>query len=139
MTKTIVSLKDAPTQDVVRALTAGLENCGIRFPMMIDLRDLSENGIELNQLEMIRMVENIRDSVKYGALRGHINTGYANISYGDEKYFTYERLDTGIASNQLSMKIRDFYSFKFFVSENNWIDLYFYKQDGSYVTMVFVP
>lgn len=138
ITKT-VSLKDCSAQEVVGALTRGFDFVSTNFPCIISFHDLSLNGVVLQQQEMIKLVENLRDNLSYSVVRGHIKVDGANVTYSDVKYFGYERMDTTISMSNMTLAINKFDSFKFYVSENNWIDLHFMKNDGSYVTMVIVP
>jgi translation elongation factor EF-Ts len=142
MQNTTLSLKTAQTQEVVRTLTKRLDEISANFPRLIDLHDLSLNGIALTEKEMIRIVENLRDDISYSVVRGHIRTDFANVTYSDQKYFSYERIDKSISSNDMLIRIDKFKTFRMFVSENNWIDLYFEYSGGdssSYITMVIIP
>lgn len=133
-----VSLKTNNTREIVATLTSGFTETVVNAES-IDLKFLSEVGMALTEQETSILLQNIINCVDYGVLRGHINTGYANVSYGDERYFTYERLDKSVRSNSLSFKLNNFEAFRCYISDNNWIDIHFERADGCILTMVIVP
>lgn len=137
-TKTI-SLRDSTTQDVISALFKGMDDISIRFPMLINLHEVSLNGIELSMKEMACILENLRDYVDYGYFSGHTATPYCNVSYDNINWFSYDKFDKELRSSGLTMKLNAFAKFKFYISESNWIDLHFITSVASYVTMCIKP